>query len=359
MHHKNFIFLSFLSLFFCLGCAPSLKNQRKYIVEKDTVVSVANYISPASEIQIQYLGCGGLLIKKQGAKILVDPFFSNPGPFLSFLWRKLTPDTATIDKAIAMLDLQGVQHVLLTHGHYDHIMDLPYIYRKYLNAPEILCNETSAWILRDQGADTGKLTDVYDFALGEDKPGKWIYYADSTYRILPVVSRHAPHLRLFGIELHLYSGKYNDLPNGETRTGYYKKGSNLSYLIDFLDDDKKTVLNRVQVLTGGASSRSATLIANLPEAHKVNVLALTVGLHNNEPDYPEKILIELDPDFVIAAHWEDFFQPYFSEKKRGVRMTKHRSFAKKMNQYLEGRWIQPMPLTSVSFGTINVTGKGK
>lgn len=351
MIHKPFFILFYFLLFFCAGCASSLKNQRQYILENDTIIRAQSYDRPVSRVQIQYLGCGGLLIKKNDIKILVDPFFSNPGPFVSLLWKKLEPDTVAIDKAMAHLDLSGVNNVLVTHGHYDHIMDVPYIYNNYLNNdPEILCNQTSSWILFDQKVRADRIKDVYEHALGDNKPGKWMYFADSTYRILPIISKHAPHLRVLGLEFYLLSGKYENVPQKEKRTSYYRQGEmNLSFLIDFMDEDKKTIIHRVQVLTGGASSRSASLISMLPEARKVDVLALTVGLHNNEPDYPERVLRELEPDFVIGAHWEDFFQPYFHKKKKGVRMTNHRSFAKKMNEYVKGRWIKPLPLTSITF----------
>jgi glyoxylase-like metal-dependent hydrolase (beta-lactamase superfamily II) len=96
-------------------------------------------------IRLTYLGNAGWQIDDGRKVILVDPFlteFKNGGadnqntngdPLVS-------PDTAGIDARIHRAD-----YIVITHGHYDHMIDAPYISRK--TGAVIVCHESAA-ILR-------------------------------------------------------------------------------------------------------------------------------------------------------------------------------------------------------------------
>jgi hypothetical protein len=82
-------------------------------------------------ITVQYLGVGGWLFRFGGDALLTAPFFSNPS-LLDVGVGGIAPDTATIDRFLPPVG--DVSALLMGHGHYDHLMDVPYILRRH--APE-------------------------------------------------------------------------------------------------------------------------------------------------------------------------------------------------------------------------------
>ena len=76
-------------------------------------------------VHVTYLGTGGLLIERNGAAILSAPYFANNSLFRVGLWC-LAPRNNLVDQYLPALD--DVQAILVGHAHYDHLLDLPYLW---------------------------------------------------------------------------------------------------------------------------------------------------------------------------------------------------------------------------------------
>ncbi|MFZ5808507.1 MAG: MBL fold metallo-hydrolase [Chloroflexota bacterium] len=77
----------------------------------------------SSPLVFRWLGVGGLEFSMQGRILLVDPFLSRPS-FWQVLFSPLIPNTRLIRTTLPRADL-----ILITHSHYDHLMDVPGIMR--------------------------------------------------------------------------------------------------------------------------------------------------------------------------------------------------------------------------------------
>jgi L-ascorbate metabolism protein UlaG (beta-lactamase superfamily) len=116
--------------------------------------------SPTGEIRLTYLGQAGYEITDGKTVVLVDPVLSmislrrdtKPGglDMAREISSILTPDTETIDAKIKRAD-----YILITHGHYDHLLDAPYISNK--TGAVIIGHETTANIASAYNVPSNKL----------------------------------------------------------------------------------------------------------------------------------------------------------------------------------------------------------
>ena len=155
-------------------------------------------VQPRRHIKLTFLGNAGWQIEDGQTTILVDPYlteFKNGGadnqnteddPLVA-------PDTASIDAHI-----HQANYILVTHGHYDHMIDAPYISKK--TGATIICHESAAHIARAYGVSDKNLIVVRG---GED-----FQFEGFSVRVIP--SLHSP----------LLNKHYNDGPwAGSTRPG--------------------------------------------------------------------------------------------------------------------------------------------
>jgi len=78
---------------------------------------------PESSFTFRWLGTGGIEFRYQETIVLVDPFLTRPTLF-NLIWRPLHPNSELIKRHLPRAD-----QILITHSHYDHIMDVPEIMR--------------------------------------------------------------------------------------------------------------------------------------------------------------------------------------------------------------------------------------
>ncbi|MGD2068737.1 MAG: hypothetical protein PVI57_08705, partial [Gemmatimonadota bacterium] len=200
-------------------------------------------------LELTYLGVGGWILRMGGDAVLTAPLFSNPG-LLEAGFRPVEARPEAIDRRLP--DVSDVAAVLAGHGHYDHLMDVPWILAH--RAPDALlyANETS-WRqvepfgfrrreLGPPGPDgelrpgrgDGRVVVLADSVAGDDAtPGRWIRVSPGV-RIMPLVSAHAPHLA----GMTLYAGRRTRAMDGPPRSAEeWLDGRTYAFLIDFLGAD--------------------------------------------------------------------------------------------------------------------------
>jgi len=72
-------------------------------------------------LSFRWLGVQGLELRCDGRTLAIDPFFTRPSPGF-FLFRRVQPD-----HALSRRHLERCDAILVTHSHYDHVMDVPEI----------------------------------------------------------------------------------------------------------------------------------------------------------------------------------------------------------------------------------------
>jgi L-ascorbate metabolism protein UlaG (beta-lactamase superfamily) len=74
-------------------------------------------------VTFRWFGVAGVAITAQGQTLAIDPFFSRP-PFLRFFLGHPTPDPVLDARYLPVCD-----YVLVSHAHWDHLMDVPSVAR--------------------------------------------------------------------------------------------------------------------------------------------------------------------------------------------------------------------------------------
>jgi hypothetical protein len=256
-----------------------------------------------NQLEIQFLGAGGVFLRTRNQSLLGDPFFSNPPLSDWFLLRDLKVRTDVIDHYLPPLDkLQGI---LVAHAHHDHAMDVPYIAQLAPNAAKVYGSETLKNTLAS-GVNLARLVSLNQQAAGPGQAGEWIYLSP-TLRILPILSGHAPHL--FGRVLQSES-VLSPKPQLPDTILDWQSGQTLSFVIDFLSASEQP-----QFRIFYQSSASEWLVDTPPDwllndGKVVDLALLGVANHKKLEHYPGTTLALLRPRYVMLIHWEVFWDEY-------------------------------------------------
>jgi L-ascorbate metabolism protein UlaG (beta-lactamase superfamily) len=76
-------------------------------------------------VTLRWLGVAGLEFSLGGYTLLVDPFFTRPSP-----WQVISPRGVAPDAALVARHIRRADSVLVTHAHYDHLLDVPEVLRQ-------------------------------------------------------------------------------------------------------------------------------------------------------------------------------------------------------------------------------------
>src|SRR5512143_2910846 len=80
-------------------------------------------------ITYRWLGVAGLEFTCDAYTLLIDPFFTRPGKAAVLAGRRVLADARLVARHVPRADA-----VLITHPHYDHLLDVPEVLRQ-TNAP--------------------------------------------------------------------------------------------------------------------------------------------------------------------------------------------------------------------------------
>jgi hypothetical protein len=198
-----------------------------------------------SKVRFIYLGVAGFLISADSDVIMTAPSFSHPR-----LWAVATPlwpihvDSQAVDRELHRLlgpDLDllpRVHSVLVGHAHYDHLMDVPLLARRYLPRARIYGSLTTKRTLMGD-AFLRSHADRVDSLMPEDSViatawhvGHWIYSPSHRMRFMAIRSSHAPNWWFVTLAPCHEKEDRRSVP----RTGWgWCRGEPLSYVIDLLD----------------------------------------------------------------------------------------------------------------------------
>lgn len=266
----------------------------------------------ANAMEIQYLGCGGMLLRADSTAILVDPFFSNPGlarVIFGTFWRTIKSDSTQITIGLNKLDvsipggLQQTKAIFVSHSHYDHLMDVPAVMQKIKNPLMVYLNQSGAFTCAHVIPENHRT-----ILRSSPNPIK-IPTKSGSFEIFPIPSAHNPHvggIKFFANE-RKKSLNYFRNPYQNTRPWAWREGQTFSFLIDFKDTTGK-IQARIFVQSNSCDPIPAHLPSReLLARHPVDLAFLGVASHQFSENYPEAIVTHLNPKNICWIHWEDFF----------------------------------------------------
>jgi hypothetical protein len=321
------------------GCVPAL---RPGDFARGTVPLSGLTRTSDAPVTLTYLGVGGWLLDTGRSTLLTAPLFSNPSLLRTGL-ASIRTDTAAVESALdhhGVPDLSGVSAILVGHGHYDHLMDVPYLAVRHAPRARILGNTTVRHTLAAfgrAGLDPDRVEDVSGAAASEAGGGRWIDVAPDL-RVLPLVSDHAPHLQ--GVTL--YGGaRRRDLVDPPRAATEWLEGETLAFLIDVLDEAGEL---RLRIYYQDAVARAP--YGHLPDTLAPVDVALVVPATYAEADWhPEALVENSRARHVLLGHWENFFRSAVAEPEP-VPFTLLADFVARLRRSLggdDGRWSLPVP----------------
>lgn len=273
----------------------------------------------SEEVSFRWLGAAGVELEIEGQRLLADPylsrfplrniFFGRPNPRREQILRHLLPARA----------------VLVTHSHFDHLMDVPVVCRE-LGATAFGSPNTSA-ILLALGVPPEKIRTVF--------PGG--RFAEGPFSVEVFRAKHGP---IAGIVP--YVGAIPKRLHPPLRLSEYRMDFIYSYRIS----------------AGGVSF----LLWNTPdsaEAPESDVLAI---VPSRSASTWSDLVAKVRPKVIIPIHWDDFFcgldrplRPMWAPPRLGARLFQRMDpavFARALQAlFPESKVVVPVIFTSMEFGS--------
>jgi hypothetical protein len=297
------------------------------------------------------MGVSGFLVvpwRDTTRLVLTPPMFTNPSVWwLTFgdLLLGTHTDTARITRRLAAMSaanasrLSQVHAVLVGHGHYDHLIDLPPLLLLMPHAV-VYGSETVANLLAPvAGLGPERRVAVDSLAgTGTAFAGRSIAVGPSV-RVHAMQWAHAPNFA----SLTIAPGKQTMPRRTLPRTIHgWKMGTTYAWAIDVVDASGAVAYRFVyhDAAAGGDVQRRATsVIRALPTAQHT-VLMMTAANFDQPGDYPDILLASLEPQHVLLGHWDDFFRSP-DKPERVVRGIVARDLVERVRPYVGDRWSAP------------------
>ena len=276
-----------------------------------TVDKIANKTPPepvkSNPLYVQFTGAGGVYMATQNVALMADPFFSNPGLGDLVLLNDLQPDEAMIDQWLP--SIENVAGIIVGHGHYDHLMDVPAILPRLPAEAKVFASQTSNHMLATS-IPKKRRVDLNGAMASATQRGEWVQ-VNSKMRILPIESEHSPHVAGMVFANAKLAEDTASLPGDALD---WQSGTTLSYVIDFLADTEKGD-GGVQYRVFFQSSSSGYPLGAPPAWLKddgvpVDLAILCMANFDSVDNYPGGVLNQLKPKNILLTHWEVFWESY-------------------------------------------------
>jgi hypothetical protein len=289
--------------------------------------------------------------------VMTPPAFRNPS-----VWRLLTgwdfiagtkPDTALVKRRIAALSAAGadrlgrVRAVLVGHGHYDHLMDLPPMARwlgsaRVYGSRSVINTLAGAPLLRESLGGTSRLVTIDTLAgIDATRPGQWVIAEENTFRFKAIAWEHARNFPGFRFSKGHIREPLNRLPR--TAAGW-RMGTTYAFILDVLDAGGATAL-RVVIHDAAASpsyvARADSILRTEPAApHTVAIIS--AANYDRVDAYPDTMLALQPADHVLFGHWEEFFRSPEKPLRR-VRGIRGLDLVQRVEAKVGSRWTALSP----------------
>lgn len=266
----------------------------------------AQAIRPAkapTPVTLRYLGTAGWEIGDGAVTILIDPYVSRingpppPGGAGSAIAGDPRPkvewdDIAASDAAAVDAHIKQADYVLVTHTHYDHVLDVPQLALK--KHATVIGTESTENVMRAYGVPEAQLITVRG---GED-------YDFGSFSVKVIPSLHSPidHKHYFSSET-----APPNLKSPLTLRQIHPEGGTLAYLV-------RIGGHRILVF-GGMNYIERELVGLQPDVALVGA----AGSRKEIYDYTGRLMGVLgNPPLIIPTHWDNFLLPYEASQQAAI-----------------------------------------
>lgn len=279
---------------------------------------------------------GGLSFRYGEDQFLTAPLYTNPG-LTRVLLGDVTSDHALIDRHLDHDFVANARAILVGHAHYDHLLDVPYVWTKthsamiygnrsmrnllaaFARKPNPHCDSRDgSWAkvplsrvvaLNDPGQDRvdTRLCAHQKTCTGPSvpKPGTWVSVPGANIRLRALCSMHPDQIFWF----HFADGCVEEpVCEPPLAMSEWREGTTLAYLVDFLEPETETPVFRIYYQDTVTEAPFGHVHSKLLAEKRVDLAVLTVGSYNQVSDHPAQIIGSLNPRYVLAVHWENFFR---------------------------------------------------
>ncbi len=234
----------------------------------------------ASDVNLRWFGTNGWEVAFGSHRILIDPYLTRYDVGIAAdRFDPATPlwvDRARVDRYVSAADL-----VLLGHGHFDHINDVPYVVER--TGARVLGTFTHANLLYAMGVPADHVVIV--------QGGELLAFDGYTIEVLPGL--HGVN----GNGRYIFPGTLTSVPPTPTTIADLVEGGTLVYQI--------TIGDRFRILTlSSGNFIERELRGVLPDV----VIAPTISGVTHR--YAERLLGALgNPRWLVPTHWDSFEGP--------------------------------------------------
>ncbi len=264
----------------------------------------------APTVRVTWLGTAGVRVDDGWTALLIDPFVTRVGVGAIVFGKGLTTDP----EQAAIVDTRDVAAVLVTHSHYDHLVDAPY-FAEQADA-ELLGSLSTVNVGRVAGLPESRLVAV--------EPGQPRIYGDFTVTF--VESLHGP--ALFGRVP--FPGAIEPRIELPASASEYKMGGAYGIVIEH---PAGTIVHHA----------SASWIDGMYEGVQADVVLLGLAGRDDTTDYLAHVVDATGAKRVIPIHWDNFFRG-FDEPLKAIRAAKIDEFFATVDASRPDLSIESLPL---------------
>ena len=215
-------------------------------------------------ISFRWLGVAGLEFSVNNHVMVIDPYFTR-FPLRKLFLGRVEPDRKLIAEKIERCDF-----VLITHAHFDHLMDVPDVVRH--TGAIVMGSANSCRLLSVCGVPDDRIREV--------KAGDKLTLAEFQVEVFP-----SQHVKLPGY----MPGRLPDVLKPPLRARDYRMDKDLSFFLS---------VGNLRLLTDPGERPESAVAADV----------LFLFPHRDD-EYCRTLLSRVQPKLVIWTHWDDFFRP--------------------------------------------------
>lgn len=264
-------------------------------------------INQRPPLSLTHFGAAGWSITDGSTTVLLDPYLSR----IRFKGRKYGPNDATevpddqrpivhmsepptIDTSTVDQRVPQANYILLSHSHFNHCMDVPYIARK--TGAVVIGTESTASVALNGGVPEDQTIVV--------KGGEDLEFPELSLKVIP--SLHSP----LSCKLYRDFGTVQ-LQDEPLTLDEYVEGGTLAYLLRFA--------GRKILLFGSMNYIEREMQGLRPDIALIASAPARLDIH----DYTGRLLRAIgNPPIVIATHWDDQGLPYGASQDAALSHTR-------------------------------------